>query len=237
MEVYSPEEQSKIQNAKASLSQVLPYAKIFLFFGIGLVITGIIGYGLPYLLDALKAGQTAYTVMLVISAIAVLPLSLIISFKGFNPNSIAVPICYFLYTVAFGVMMSSILWMLDASTAILAFAITGGVMLLMGIMGILVGPKMNSVLMVALTAMFGAMILTLINLFVWNETIYWITSFVIFGVVLLFTAFDFYHVKRIVNNSGNIIGRNLAIYCAYIFYSDFIYIFLRVALILANNKR
>lgn len=234
MEVYSPEEQER-ETKKVLLSNALPYAKILMFFGIGLVITGLVGFGLPYLLDALHANYSVYMALIIISSIIVLPLSFIISFKSFNPNSIAVPICYFLYTIAFGILISSALYYADASLSVMAFAITGGIMLVMGILGILVGPKMNAVFMVAMTAMLGALVLSLVNFFFMNETVYWISSFVIFGAVLLFTAFDFYHVKRIVSSRGDI-GRNLAIYCAYIFYTDFIYIFIRVLAILSSRK-
>lgn len=234
MEVYSPEEQER-ETKKVLLSNALPYAKILMFFGIGLVITGLVGFGLPYLLDALHANYNVYMALIIISSIIVLPLSFVISFKSFNPNSIAVPICYFLYTIAFGILISSALYYADASLSVMAFAITGGIMLVMGILGILVGPKMNAVFMVAMTAMLGALVLSLVNFFFMNETVYWISSFVIFGAVLLFTAFDFYHVKRIVSSRGDI-GRNLAIYCAYIFYTDFIYIFIRVLAILSSRK-
>ena len=58
--------------------------------------------------------------------------------------------------------------------------------------------------------------------------VYWITDFVIFGIIFVITAIDINRVKKIAEMGGFSSNTNLAIYCAYTLYVDFINIFLRV---------
>ncbi|HBD05815.1 MAG TPA: hypothetical protein DCY93_00195 [Firmicutes bacterium] len=241
MEIYTEEEQVKLNNKTAIPSTALNYGKIFLWFGIGILITGVVGFTLPYLLGAIFNGNgtkinTAYSIMVIISAIATLVLMILIHFNAFRQRSALVVTCYSLYSIAFGILMSSALSFAGAELSAYAFLITGGIMLVVGILGSLLGNRVKSVYMLIGALVFGSLIISLVNVFLFNETIYWIASFAIFAAVLLITAVDFANIKRIAQSYPNF-DTGTAIICAYTLYTDFIYIFLRVLMILAASKK
>ena len=81
--------------------------------------------------------------------------------------------------------------------------------------------------MVGLAVMVGA---NLIFMFVFPqlfESFYWIISLAFFALILLITAWDMRNIKHIAER-GEANGNNVVLYCAYIIYTDFISILLRV---------
>ena len=99
---------------------------------------------------------------------------------------------------------------------------------------------MNAAIPVVITGFVGVMVMSLVNLFLGVEMIYWIIDFVCFALILLVTAIDMHNIKKIVDSSQGMNGNNLAIYCAYCLYVDFINILIRVVyyvLLLTSKKK
>ena len=90
-------------------------AKVFLWFGLGLLISGAIAFSLPNILllannnNAAALGNT-YIVLLAVSGIGILVLSLVMSFAPlFKRNSVAMIVSYVLYTVFMGILLSGVM--------------------------------------------------------------------------------------------------------------------------------
>ena len=69
-----------------------------------------------------------------------------------------------------------------------------------------------------------------------NVTLSWVVSLLIFGFLMLITLYDVNRIKRIAEN-GMGANNNLVYYCAYILFSDFIAILIRVIYYLAIFTR
>ena len=83
--------------------------------------------------------------------------------------------------------------------------------------------------------LFGGMIISLLNFLIFRSfELNYIIEMVFFGVFLGYVIIDSNRIKRL--QLAGETSSSLAIMCAMQLYSDFIYIFLRIALIVLNSK-
>lgn len=254
------------EDVGATNSSDVSMTKVFIWLGIGLLITGVIAFGLPYLFTIITDGFTknvesiskTVIALFIISIILMIPSAIVMAVKAGAKNAVAMKVGYFVYTIAMGMLLSTLLlgvYVLTydptdknallnpafVSTVSMSFFITGGCFLIMAVIGTLT-KHMNAAIPVVGTAFIGVIVMSIVNFFLRVEMIYWIIDFVVFAVVLLITAIDMHNIKKIVDSSkGALNGTNLAIYCAYCLYVDFINIFIRVLyyvlIIVGKNKR
>ncbi|MDD6240209.1 MAG: Bax inhibitor-1 family protein [Eubacteriales bacterium] len=220
----------------------LNMARVYLWLALGLLITGLVSIGLPELFIALikngslsgESASTIYTVLLVVSILAMIPSMIIISVQALRKNIVLDTISYIIYTVAMGVLLGIVfvgfvepgqgLWTIG-----LTFLITAASFALMGLLGSLMkNSTVGIILPVLSTFLIGCLTLSLVNFFLGSALIYWIVDFVLFGLMLLTIAIDFRSVRNVAENLGFENSNNLAIYCAFQLYVDFLWIFLRV---------
>ena len=123
MEIYNTSS-SQYENEN---SKTFSMIKIYAFMALALLITGLVGYGLPYLLVATGA-EAAYLPIMIVSAIVMIPMMIVIQLKAFKKTSKAVPICFFVYSVAMGCLLSSILMVFDLTLVAIAFIISAGIL-------------------------------------------------------------------------------------------------------------
>lgn len=238
------EEPKPSKEKKASFVESTSYSltKIFLYMFGGLFITASIALGLGALLDALLIGgntqltDTALIIFLaimIVSAIGLIVMSFVVPIMAAkDKHSILVPAI--IYSALMGVLMSSITafipWFLLGTT----FGITSLIFGLMALIAFLSKSRLNGLAIAAMGMFMGAMMLSGILFLmmllgaisgemVW---LYWVISLVLFAAMMLITIWDLARIKRIAQKGE--MSRNLSLYCAYILYNDFIYIFLRV---------
>ena len=244
-----------VQDEKSKL-KVANIAKVFIWFGIGLLITGAIAIGLPniFLLvnenNADAIGNT-YIYLLIISAIGILPLSIIMAFApAIRKNKVFIKVTYLLYTIFMGVLLSGLMLMLLAldgegvtsisalNTFAYTFIITAGLFMLSGFIGVIT-KNMSKVYPLLITLVVGSLTLSLVNFFLRVEWLYWVIDFAMFFWILITTAVDMHNINKIAQRVDFNEERNLAIYLAYQLYVDFIYIFIRVLyyVLLASNRK
>lgn len=218
-------------------------AKVFLWFGLGLLISGAIAFSLPNILllannnNAAALGNT-YIVLLAVSGIGILVLSLVMSFASlFKRNSVAMIVSYVLYTVFMGILLSGVMLLYLAIAEVInvnfmntfayAFLITAGVFVLMGLLS-MVMKKTSALFLIGTTLILGVGILCLVNFFLQLETIYWIVDIALFMYILIITAIDIHNANMIAQRADFSTDNNLAIYCAMNLYTDFVIILIRV---------
>ncbi|MFA6830587.1 MAG: Bax inhibitor-1 family protein [Bacilli bacterium] len=226
-------------------SALLSMGMIFLWFAIGLAVAGSVALGLPYLLNSpvfggdVEAASTAYVGMMIGAIVVLLVSNLVITFSQGRKNGIVTGIFYILYAIAIGVLLSSVLMTVFTTSAALgddtmaisvisiSFFVSAGCFLVMGIIGMLF-KNMNAAIPVVITGFLGVIIISIVNFFLQSEMIFWIVEFVLFALILLATSIDIHNIVQISSRSECKSSSALSIYCAFILFTDFINIFIRV---------
>lgn len=232
-------------------------AKTFGYMAIGLVITTVVALGLGALFAYLlfpdySFGDSSLNTTAFIVYIAVM----IVSLVALVVNSFAMNVVlakgkrsiwphFILFSALMGVFLSSFL-VLGVDFGVIAEA-AGVSALAFGIL-FLIGYFSKKDLNIAafigwsvlcMVGLFGILFFILFLLIPEAYLIYNLIYCGVFGIVMLISvAADCFNVKRILDRGHA--NNNLALYCAYIMYSDFIMIFIRILywmILLSGNKK
>ena len=209
------------------------FARTMLWFGYALVLTALIAFGIPGILHAAgfdPEGETFFTALIamcVIGGIGVIVFSIIAMIKSLRMRGLG-RVTFTLYAVMMGLALSPLYLLILNPTGGLAiaysFGITAGIFLIMGLIGILSKGKIGLMLSLVIGFSIGALVLSIINIFVISDIIYWIVSFAILLVFVLYVGIDFAIIARHPDDARN----ELAVLCAFSLYTDFIVIFIRL---------
>lgn len=225
-------ENTNYQNTNVSLSKMKVnfFSKTLLWFGYGLVLTFLITFGLPAILTQFLdyySFEYALYIMCGIGGLGVLIFSIVIMFKTLGARGFGV-ITFSIYAVFMGLALTP-LYLIGATpigllSIIYSLLVTGGIFVIMGLIGVLSGGRIKGMWLLAMGLLVGSIILTVVNLFVFNDMISWIVSFAIIIVFMLYVGIDFAIISRHPDNASN----SLAILCAFNLYTDFIVLFIRI---------
>ena len=218
--------------------------KVFGYMFCGLMITAAIMLGLSglyrYLLsvdytqgfNAEAIAIQALLATLIVSAIGLIVLSFIVPImvrKG--THSVLVPAI--LYTVLMGVCLSTLTIFIPWYLLGVTFLITSLIFGLMALIALLSKERLHWLGIIGLGLVLGG---GLISLFLWIlmlvlpsgtiTSIFWIVSLAVFAGMMCITTWDISRIKSIALEGE--MTNNISLYCAYILYNDFIYIFMRV---------
>ena len=224
-------------------------AKSFGYMALGLAISGLVAFLTSYLFVYVLSwtggkGQIAsaysrgYLIVMAVSFVGLLISGFAMSLvMAKNKHSAWAP--YILYTIFMGVFLSSFLILgIDFQTIGEAFLLTSAsflAMFLIGyfskggvrILGMVVSLLATMVLLFALFWLIKVLISG-------NGAGYFAYDMIVSGAILLISvlvvAIDAYNIKRITEKAQGM--KNVALYCAFTMYSDYIIIFLRVLYIL-----
>lgn len=225
---------SKAQKATLSL------VKVYLWFALGLLITGVVSLGLPNLLVLFQgtAGEetmnTIYIVGIVVSVILMIPALIVLNVQAFRKNVPLIITTYVIYALSMGVLLSSLFLSLvgpgeGMNTICVAFFVTGGIFLINGVLAALMKKtNLNMLWPILSSLVLGVLIISLVNFFIGSETIYWIVEFVIFGVMLVSTLLDMHNINKLAESGQFENSTNLSVYCGFMLYVDFIWLFIRI---------
>ena len=238
------------QSKGAFLTKV--FGMMFLLLLITTVVAAGLGYGSQYfLLQAVEAGndELAGNIIygligaLIVSAIVLLIMSFVlpITFMRGRHNILG-PLM--IYVVLMGILLSSFTFLFDWVILVEAFGITTVIFGVMAFLGYISKGRLAGIGFILLGLLIGALALSLVNYLMimfggiqeHNVTISWVVSLLIFGFLMLVTLYDVNRIKRIAEN-GMGTNNNLVYYCAYILFSDFIAILIRVIYYLAIFTR
>ena len=216
------------------------FGMMFLCLLITTVVAAGLGYGLMYLLmnapDEAAQLNITYTMIGVMigSAIILLIMSFVLPILFIRgKHNIIVPLM--IYVVLMGVLLSSFTWLFEPIILVESFGITAGIFGLMALLGYVSKGKLSGIWVVMIGLLVGAGLLAGINFIMIlfgqiseaNVTLSWIVSLLIFAFLMLMTMWDVARISSIATRTENQ-GKNLIYYCAYILYSDFIAILIRV---------
>ena len=232
------------QSKGAFLTKV--FGMMFLCLLITTVVAAGFGYGFQYLLlktsVETEPGVFAYdqnivmglVIALIVSVIALLVMSFVLPITfARGKHNILVPLM--IYVVLMGIMLSTFTFIFDWVILVESFGITSLIFGVMALLGYISKGRLAGIGFILFGLVIGALGLSLIN---WlmiviggitpaTVQISWIASLLIFAFLMLVTLYDVHRIKKIAEaGAGN--NNNLTYYCAYILYSDFIAILIRV---------
>jgi FtsH-binding integral membrane protein len=163
---------------------------------LALLMTTAVAIGIYLLLGFGILPVTMYYPLLIGSIVGYLIVFIVINFRVIKQNKSAV-VPFFVYAAMMGVLLSSIMISTSIDILVLAFGVSA---LLFGIMagyGAVTKQNLHPMGSIALMGLLGSVILIPI-LWIWfNETLYWIVSFVMFGAIMLITAYDVWRINNI----------------------------------------
>ena len=245
---------------EGGLSQGKALAKIYGYMGIALLITGVVAFLTAWLVSSqikllldergfidsnkinfANAWVVGIAAAWIISLIAILILSFVIPIRAARSGkSLWVP--YILYSIFMGIILSAVLlagiefWMIGEAFGITCLAF--GAMFAIGWFT----KKDISVLgYIAMILLFGVLLAAIVGLITFlvrgstaNERFWFdvIIQGVMILVIMLITAVDTWRIKKIVANAGE--SSNIYLFGAYVMYTDFTSLLLRILLFIAR---
>lgn len=228
---------------------------VFLYTFIALAITALVAAVVGFVFSSAICPIDAYTFeidfnklmpyvyLLIGSAIAYFPLIIWIHFVAFRGRG-RLDIPFVLYAIVMGVLISSFTMFVPFHLIAISFGITCVVFGLLALIGLTSKRNLSFLGLTASGIFFGAILMSLFNL-IWMwispstyQTMYWLITFAIFIAMMLITIFDVWRVKQIAQRWEA--STNVALYCAFNLYVDFIYMFLRILMFvtrIVGNRR
>lgn len=232
-------------------------SKVYLYFGLALILTGIVAICLSYIFESIfpisnPNNMMIYYSITTVSSIALVIMTFVLSFKSSSSGKSSL-VLFIIYSLLWGIMLSSLLFVVgDPMILGLTFIISAFLFLAMSLIGYFAkGSKIAiiSSFIVGLSIIIGC--LFLVNMviipftFIGGEgtlnayiNIYRIIEGIFLAMMLLMTIVDTYRIRKISEAGSE--ANNLVVYCAFSLYLDFIYIFIYVLkfliLIVGSNR-
>lgn len=224
------------------------YGWMFICLFITTVVAAGLGYGLMYLFVNASAEtqvniMTGMIVGAIVSAIALLVMSFVLPITFIRgKHNIIVPLM--IYVVLMGVLLSMFTWAFEPVILAESFGITALVFGLMALLGHLSKGRLTGLGAIMIGLLIGAGLLSLVNFLMIliggirpeNVMLSWIVSLAVFAFLMFMTMWDVARINQIASR-GDTGNNNLVHYCAYILYSDFIALLVRVIYYVAMFSR
>lgn len=256
-ESYFVNEQGKVEVEK-SLSSSKTFAKVFLYFGLALLITGVVSILTATLLFNLMLNDSnAYfitsTTLTIVGVISMVICSLLIGVFAYKEgNKVLIP--YIIYSISIGILLSGLAFFVSNPYIFgIVFLVTASIFMIMALIGYFIGNKVGIIFQIVIGLSIGVIIFSLLNLFLfpWLFTgnvaafnsyslIYWIGEFLFLFIFMFYVVIDINRLKSVAR-SGKVISTNLALFFAASLYTNFVNLFIRLFYLIAifsnrNNK-
>jgi uncharacterized protein len=203
----------------------------------GLVVTAIVAFAVaatPALIDFFIGNIWVFYGLIVVELIAVFYLAI----AAQKISAALAGGIFLLYAMLNGVTFSLIFLIYTASSIGLTFLITAGTFGGMSLYGYFTKRDLTTVGNIALMALFGLIIASVVNLFLSNEVIYWVTTYAGVLIFVALTAYDTQKLKKLYLVGESTVGgeRKEAIVGALTLYLDFINLFLLLLRIFGGQR-
>ena len=246
--VYYNQEIYDKPNTSKALSSGTFYGRVFLYFGISLLLTAVLTIGFSYLFNYLfpitnANNSTTYLILIIVSAIGIFITSLVCTFNSIKKAKGGI-VSWIFYIVFMSFLLSSFsFYTEDVNLIGIAVLISSGLFLSMCIIGFISKGKMHWFAMLAIGLLISAGISSLVNIFLlplintsgaFYTNIY-ICEWIILIYSCIITIIDVKKIKMFAENTVD--TTNLALYFALNLYNDYILILIKVIYILLINSR
>lgn len=208
------------------------YSKTFLFMFLGLLATGIISwytYSSGIFINIIQNGF--FEALLIAEVLFVFIFSALLRKMG--PTS--TQIMFFIYAALNGVTLSVIFAAYELNSIVIIFFASAALFAVFALIGHYTSIDLSKIAPYLFGILIIGVIVSIINLFVGNNSIDIIISWVLLVVFFGITAYDIQKVKRLAN-SGTMELEKIHVYAAFELYLDFINIFLRILRLFGRRK-
>ncbi|WP_243347134.1 Bax inhibitor-1/YccA family protein [Parabacteroides sp. FAFU027] len=221
---------TQVQTVQINLMQ-----KVYVWMCTALLITAATAYvvsGSEAVLSLIFSSKVSFYVLLFAQLGLVWYLTASIQKLTLNTASIL----FVIYSFLTGVTLSSIFVVYTSASIASTFVVTAATFGAMSLYGYYTKRDLTSWGNLLFMALLGLIIASVVNLFMNNETIYWITTYAGVLIFVGLTAYDTQKIKALVSVEDNEQTQKLAILGALSLYLDFINLFLYLLRFLGRKK-
>jgi len=219
---------------KSALSAQM--TRVFGWMFIGLIVTGLTAM---YTVSNASILSVIYSSNWTFFGLMLLELAFVwfISSRAMKMDYSAAAVSFLLYAVLNGLTMSVIFLAYTQQSIALAFFMAAGFFGFMCVYGLVTKTDLTALGSLFLMGLIGLILVSVVNIFLKSEPLYWIISFVGVAIFLGLTAYDSQKIKAIsLQYAGTEKERNVAIVGALTLYLDFINLFLYILRILGRRR-
>ena len=180
--------------------------------------------------DALLTDITANPILLIVLFVAQLGLVIAISARADRMSPALATGLFLLYSATNGVIFALIFELYTAQSIFTAFLVTAGMFGAMALYGYVTKTDLSRLGAILFMALIGLILATIVNIFVANEALYWITTYAGVAIFAGLTAHDVQKIKRYEGGQGDAIRGALSLYL------DFINLFLFLLRIFGQSR-
>ena len=208
------------------------FSKIFIWLGIGLLVTFGTGYAMQLNEPLLYSFfSNSYYIFVWIAEIVI---AIILSIKLRKLSGPVAKILYLVYAALTGITFSSIFIVYDLGSIMFVFGVTAVILLLLGYYGYKTNTDLTKLGTFLLIGILSIILLCVINVFVDSTVLDTGTTFLSLAIFTIYIAYDVQMIKRRMYSFEN--EESLAIYGAFELYLDFINIFIDLLKLLGKEK-
>ncbi|MCL6217386.1 Bax inhibitor-1 family protein [Zunongwangia pacifica] len=236
-ENLSTEDQVIYSDAQLKQGQTAYINKVFNWMSLALLITGVTAFfaaGSYELMNLIFSNKLVFYGLLIGEV-------LLVGYIGANIQKLSTTTAtalFILYSVLNGVTLSFILLVFTSASIATTFFVTAGTFGAMSAYGYFTKRDLTSIGNLCFMALIGIIIASIVNIFFFNEILYWVITYAGVLIFVGLTAYDTQKIKRMyrAGMEDSDLGHNLALMGAIRLYLDFINMFLFLLRIFGNRK-
>ena len=236
-ENLSTEDQVIYSDAQLKQGQTAYINKVFNWMSLALLITGVTAFfaaGSYELMNLIFSNKLVFYGLLIGEV-------LLVGYIGANIQKLSTTTAtalFILYSVLNGVTLSFILLVFTSASIATTFFVTAGTFGAMSAYGYFTKRDLTSIGNLCFMALIGIIIASIVNIFFFNEILYWVINYAGVLIFVGLTAYDTQKIKRMyrAGMEDSDLGHNLALMGAIRLYLDFINMFLFLLRIFGNRK-
>jgi FtsH-binding integral membrane protein len=214
-----------LATSPAAVRSTSALSQVYGWMTAGLALTGAIAaltLRSQAILDFIYGNVLVFWGLLLLELIAVFTLA-----SSINRLSSGAATAFFLaYAALNGLTIAAILMFYTGASIASTCFITAGTFAAMSVYGATTKRDLSSLSNVAIMALIGLILATVVNLFLRSAAVYWIISFLGVAIFVVLTAADTQRIKRVMAEADATGTGNFAILGALTLYLDFINLFL-----------
>jgi len=217
--------------------QALFITKVYNWMALALFITGLVSYFVassPEMLNIIVGSKLVFYGILIAELLLVIYLTR--SIHKLSQNMVVAG--FLIYAVLNGLTMSIIFLIYTSNSIATTFYVTAGTFGAMSLYGYYTKKDLTSLGNMAMMALIGIIIASIVNMFLQNDMMYWIITYLGVAVFVALTAYDTQKLKEL-GSRGFVNDERMektSILGALTLYLDFINLFLFLLRIFGNRK-
>ncbi|HTL70016.1 MAG TPA: Bax inhibitor-1/YccA family protein [Candidatus Eisenbacteria bacterium] len=230
-------DQRIITASDAQVSESNFISKVYLWMSLGLIVSAIASVWLlsqPVLLKAL------FTHGFLLIALMVVEVGLVIwlSAAVLRMSAAMATSLFLVYSFLNGITLSSIFLVYTGGSIMTTFAVTAGTFFFFSLYGLTTKKDLTSVGSLAMMALVGVIIASVVNIFLKSPALMWVMTFVGIAVFLGLIAYDTQKLKTMHAHAlqDAELGKKLAVIGALALYLDFINLFMLLLRLFGNRR-